>query len=41
MESYLAEPKLTFAKAVELSQSMESVEKDSKIMLPQRKVNLT
>jgi len=31
----LAEPKLTFAKAVELSQSMESAEKDSKTILPQ------
>jgi len=40
----LAEPKLTFVKAVELSQSMESAEKDSKTILPRRdaaSVNLT
>ena len=32
----LTEPKLTFAKAVELSQSMESAEKNSKTILSQR-----
>jgi len=40
----LAEPKLTFAKAVEPSQSMESAEKGSKTILPRREatsVNVT
>ena len=32
----LTEPKLTFAKAVKLSQSMESAEKNSKMILSQR-----
>ena len=31
----LAEPKLTYAKAVELSQSMEAADKNSKVILPQ------
>jgi len=40
----LAEPKLTFAKVMELSQYVESAEKDSKTILPRREaasVNLT
>ena len=32
----LAEPRLTYAKAVQLSQSMEAAERNSKTILPQR-----